>query len=90
MEIIFTRNGWEGFTYWIDTDKQMVPKIKELIKSINDSLSKGIKPEPLKYSLKGFWSRRITHEHRLVYKVTEKKGVDLKCIIIQSRYHYDH
>lgn len=90
MDIVFTRNGWEDFTYWIDTDEDIVKKIKELIKSIKANPFKGLgKPEPLRYSLKGFWSRRITQEHRLVYKVTGKKGEDQRCIIIQCRYHYD-
>ncbi len=90
MDIVFTRNGWEEFTYWIETDEEIVRKIKELIRSIQNQPFQGIgKPEPLKYSLKGFWSRRITQEHRLVYKVTGKKGEDQKCIIIQCRYHYD-
>ena len=90
MNIVFTRNGWEDFTYWIDTDEDIVKKIKELIKSIKENPFKGLgKPEPLRYSLKGFWSRQITQEHRLVYKVTGKKGEDHRCIIIQCRYHYD-
>lgn len=90
MDIVFTRNGWEDFTYWIDTDEQVVKKIKELIRSISSTPFKGLgKPEPLKYGLKGLWSRRITQEHRLVYKVTGKKGADQRCIILQCRYHYD-
>jgi toxin YoeB len=90
MEIVFTNNGWEDFTYWIDIDEDTVKKIKELIKSIKDNPFKGLgKPEPLRYSLKGFWSRRITQEHRLVYKVSGKKGEDQRCVIVQCRYHYD-
>ena len=65
-------------------------KIKELIKSIKQNPFRGIgKPEPLKHGLKGYWSRRITGEHRLVYRVSGKKGVDQKCTIIQCRFHYD-
>ncbi|MEZ4989447.1 MAG: Txe/YoeB family addiction module toxin [Saprospiraceae bacterium] len=90
MNIEFTKNGWEDFSYWIETDEEIVKKIKELIKSIRQTPFKGLgKPEPLKFALKGFWSRRITQEHRLVYKVTGKKGEDQRCIIIQCRYHYD-
>ena len=90
MDIIFTKNAWEDFSYWIDTDEYEVKKIKALIRSIRENPFKGIgKPEPLKYSLKGYWSRRINQEHRLVYKVSGKKGIDQKCIIIQCRYHYD-
>lgn len=90
MDIVFTKNGWEDFEYWIETDKDIVEKIKNLIRSIIQNPFKGLgKPEPLKHHLKGYWSRRITQEHRLVYKVTGKKGQDQKCIIIQCRFHYD-
>lgn len=90
MQIVFTPHAWEDFVYWIDNDPDTVKRIKELIKSITDSPFKGLgKPEPLKYDLKGFWSRRITSEHRLVYRVTGKKGVDQIVSIIQCRFHYD-
>ncbi|HKK78543.1 MAG TPA: Txe/YoeB family addiction module toxin [Phaeodactylibacter sp.] len=90
MIIEFTNNGWEDFEYWIETDKDIVNKIKDLLKSIRNTPFKGIgKPEPLKYGLKGYWSRRITQEHRLVYKISGKKGDDQKCSIIQCRFHYD-
>lgn len=90
MDINFTINGWEDFSYWIETDINVVQKIKELLKSIKQNPFKGIgKPEPLKFGLKGFWSRRINGEHRLIYKISGKKGVDQKCTVIQCRFHYD-
>ncbi len=90
MNFEFTQNAWEEFEYWIETDNEIVVKIKELLKDIKGSPFQGIgKPEPLKYDLKGFWSRRITGEHRLVYKVEGKKGINQKCYIIQCRFHYD-
>jgi toxin YoeB len=90
MDIVFTPNVWEDMGYWIGMDLDAVKRIKELIKSIQQDPFKGLgKPEPLKYDLKGYWSRRITDEHRLVYKVSGSKGVDQKCIIIQCRFHYD-
>lgn len=90
MDISFTTNGWEDLEYWIDNDQDTVVKIKDLIKSIRQDPFKGIgKPEPLRYDLKGYWSRRITNEHRLIYKVTGNRGVDQKCIILQCRFHYD-
>ena len=90
MNISFTSNGWEDLEYWIDNDPDTVTKIKDLIKSIRQDPFRGLgKPEPLRYDLKGHWSRRITSEHRIVYKVSGTKGVDQKCVILQSRYHYD-
>ena len=90
MTIEFTAHGWEDFNYWLENDEDAVKKIKELIKSIRQEPFKGIgKPEPLKFGLKGFWSRRITGEHRLVYSINGTKGIDQKCTIIQCRFHYD-
>lgn len=90
MNFEFTENAWEEFELWIETDSEIVNKIKELLKDIKRTPFQGIgKPEPLKYDLKGFWSRRITGEHRLVYKVEGKKGDNQKCFIIQCRFHYD-
>jgi len=90
MNFEFTENGWKDFQYWIETDNTIVDKIKDLLNEIKRTPFQGIgKPEPLKYDLKGFWSRRITGEHRLVYKIEGKKGVDQKCYIIQCRFHYD-
>jgi len=90
MNIEFTKNGWDDFEYWVDNDAEVVKKIKNLIISIRENPFKGLgKPEPLKHGLKGFWSRRITQEHRLVYQVTGKKRVNQKCSIIQCRFHYN-
>lgn len=90
MNIEFTKIAWEDFCYWIENDETQVEKIKELINIIRNDPFKGIgKLEPLKFGLKGFWSRRISGEHRLVYQIIGKKGVDQKCIIIQCRFHYD-
>ena len=90
MNIEFTQHAWDDFEYWIEHDSEVVIKIKDLLKSIRENPFRGLgKPEPLKYGLKGFWSRRITQEHRLVYKVSGKKGVDQKCSIIQCLFHYD-
>ena len=91
MNIDFTAHGWEDFTYWLENDVDTALKVKELIKAIKQNPFTGIgKPEPLKYSLQGYWSRRINGEHRLVYRVSGKKGEDQKCTIIQCRFHYDN
>ena len=90
MNIDFTAHGWEDFTYWLENDIDTAFKIKELLKAIKQNPFKGIgKPEPLKHGLQGYWSRRVTGEHRLVYKVSGKKGEDQKCTIIQCRFHYE-
>lgn len=90
MDISFTPNGWEDIEHWISNDPDTLTKIKDLIKSIRQDPFRGLgKPEPLKYDLKGYWSRRITGEHRIVYKVSGTRGVDQKCLIIQCIFHYD-
>ncbi len=89
MNVEFSKIGWEDFEYWIETDLEIVNKIRDLIKSIKQSPFSGLgKPEPLKHELKGFWSRRISGEHRLVYEISGTRGVDQKCSIVQCRYHY--
>jgi toxin YoeB len=84
MNIEFTRSAWNDYLYWQDTDKKLVRKINELIKAIARDPFEGIgKPEPLKHEYAGCWSRRITDEHRLVYKMD---GETL--VFFQLRYHY--
>ena len=90
MDIVFTPHGWEDFDYWLENDRDTVVRIKELLKAIRQNPFTGIgKPEPLKHDLKSWWSRRITGEHRLVYRVSGIKGNDQKCVILQCRFHYD-
>lgn len=90
MDILFTPNAWEDIEFWISNDIDTLSKIKEIIRSIRQDPFRGLgKPEPLRYDLKGYWSRRITGEHRIIYKVSGSKGVDQKCLIIQCRFHYD-
>ncbi len=85
MKITFTKNSWEDYTSWLNEDKRMLKKINDLIKDIqrNPFDGKG-KPEPLKYDLAGYWSRRIDREHRLVYQADEDEIRIYAC-----RYHYD-
>ncbi len=90
MNFEFTPKGWEDFIYWMENDPQICKKIDDVLKSIARTPFKGIgKPEPLKNELRGYWSRRITGDHRLVYKVSGKRGEDQKCSVIQCRFHYD-
>jgi toxin YoeB len=89
MTFEFSQNAWEEFEYWIETDTSITKKIKDLLKDIKKTPFSGLgKPEPLKHEMQGCWSRRITGEHRLVYKVEGKKGVSQKCFIVQCKLHY--
>jgi toxin YoeB len=85
MKIIFSKNSWEDYISWQREDKKMLFKINDLIKDIQRTPYQGLgKPEPLKYDLAGFWSRRIDREHRLVYQV-----IGDEILIYSCRYHYD-
>ena len=84
MKIIFSTDAWEDYLFWQKQDKKILNKINRLIKEIQRDPYNGIgEPEPLKYNWSGYWSRRITIEHRLVYKVKEDN-----LLIAQCRYHY--
>ena len=84
MILCFSDDAWEDYLYWQHHDKKIAKKINRLIKEIQRTPFEGIgEPEPLKYNWSGYWSRRITIEHRLVYRVT-----DTTVKIAQCRYHY--
>ncbi|GJQ64710.1 MAG: toxin YoeB [Melioribacteraceae bacterium] len=85
MKYIFVDESWEDYLYWQKNDKKLVKRINELLKDISRTPFTGLgKPEPLKHKYKGYWSRRIDHEHRLIYKVTDDSILIAKC-----RFHYD-
>jgi toxin YoeB len=84
MKLSFLEDAWEDYLYWSQTDKATLKKINQLIKDCMREPFGGIgKPEPLKFDMSGCWSRRITSEHRLVYRIE-----DGALIIVQCRYHY--
>ena len=84
MKLTWSEEAWEDYLYWQDTDKKTVKKINALLKEASRTPFEGKgKPEPLKHNLAGFWSRRITAEHRLVYAVSEDA-----LLIASCRYHY--
>jgi toxin YoeB len=84
MELVWQTNAWEDYVYWQAQDKKVLFRINDLIKDTLRSPFKGIgKPEPLKGNYAGCWSRRITDEHRLVYKLKEGR-----LHILQCRFHY--
>lgn len=82
--IAFLSKAFEDFNTWASEDKKVYARIVDLIKDVARNPFVGIgKPEPLKHELKGLWSRRITDEHRLVYKVTEEEVIIYSC-----KFHY--
>lgn len=83
-KVVFTTNAWEDYQYWRKEAPAKFEKINELIAACKMSLHTGIgKPEKLSGNLKGYYSRRIDLEHRLVYK-----GVGDDLVIFAARYHY--
>ena len=85
MKITFSKNSWEDYISWQTEDKRILKRINQLIKDIQRTPFEGIgNPEPLKYDLSGYWSRRIDREHRLVYQVIENE-----ILIYSCRYQYD-
>jgi len=84
MILSWSDDAWEDYLYWQVTDKKILKRINQLIKSAKRTPAEGIgKPEPLKHERSGYWSRRINQEHRLVYKCA-----DDALFIVQCRYHY--
>ena len=88
MQIAFTDHAWDDYLYWQTNDTDTLQKINDLIKEIKIEPFKGTgKPEPLKGNLAGYWSRRITGEHRLVYRISGTNPNQI-LTIIQARFHY--
>lgn len=88
MQIAFTDNAWDDYLYWQNNDPDTLQKINDLIKEIKREPFKGVgKPEPLKGNLAGYWSRRISGEHRLVYRISGTRP-NQTLTIIQTRFHY--
>jgi toxin YoeB len=84
LRLIFSAHAWDDYLFWQKTDKQTLRRINALIKETMRTPFEGIgKPEPLKHALSGYWSRRISDEHRFIYKVSED-AIE----IVQLRYHY--
>lgn len=90
MDVAFTPRAWRDFEFWLETDPIIASKIRELLKEISRNPFHGLgKPEALRYDMKGYWSRRINLEHRLIYKITGTKGIDQTCLVYECRFHYD-
>ena len=86
MKISFEPRAWEEYQFFIMNEKKLIKKINQLLDDIKRNPFEGIgKPEPLKHELLGLWSRRITDEHRLVYKISDEQ-VD----IVSCKSYYDN
>lgn len=84
MKLIFAAEAWEDYLYWQKQDKRMAERINKLIRDVQRDPFSGVgKPEPLKHALSGFWSRRSTDEHRMVYRVANDA---LEIVLL--RFHY--
>jgi toxin YoeB len=84
MKLVFSDEAWDDYLHWHRQDRKMVERINKLVQEIKREPFSGMgKPEPLKHALSGYWSRRITDEHRMVYRID---GNSL--LLAQLRYHY--
>ena len=89
MNILFSNTAWQQYLNWQKEDDKILGRINELINAIQRDPFKGIgKPEPLRQNLKGFWSRRINKEHRLVYRIVERKNENQRLEILTCQFHY--
>ena len=84
MAVVYSKKAKEDYEYWAEHNPKIVSRIEKLLKDIESQPFKGLgKPEPLKFKYSGYWSRRIDHQHRLVYKI-----FDGDVYVVQCRYHY--
>jgi toxin YoeB len=89
MQTAFTDHAWDDYVYWQNNDIDTLQEINGIIREIKRDPFKGTgKPEALKGNLAGYWSRRITAEHRLVYRISGTKPSQILTTIIQARFHY--
>lgn len=88
MRVTFSNDGWEDYQYWIDHDCPTLKKLTRLIEESRRTPFDGLgKPEPLRGELKGWWSRRITREHRLIYRIVGT-GAAQTLEVAACRFHY--
>ena len=88
MKLVFSDEAWEDYQHWININPKIKDRVNELIKKCQRTPFKGVgKPEPLRGDLSGWWSRRITQEDRMVYRVTGT-GDAQSLEIAQLRFHY--
>lgn len=84
MKFVWDQSSWDDYVWWQNQDRKVLRRINTLLQDIARNGNEGMgKPEPLKHGFQGYWSRRITEEHRLIHKV-----VDGEVRIAACRYHY--
>jgi toxin YoeB len=89
IKLLWSENAWEDYLYWQDSDRDVLRRINALLHDITRSPFKGIgKPEPLRGDLAGWWSRRITGDHRIIYRALGGNDRDRRIEIAACRYHY--
>ena len=89
MKLLWTAQSWDEYVYWLNVDPEMARKINMLLRDIRRDPFLGLgKPEPLRGNFQGWWSRRITQEHRLIYRV-QGAGENRHVEITQCRSHYE-
>jgi len=88
MKVLFLTRGWDDYSFWVETDIAVARRLNVLIRDCQRSPFVGLgRPEPLKHEFKGWWSRRLNNEHRLIYRVIGT-GDDQRLEIAQCRFHY--
>lgn len=86
MALVWDDDAWEDYLWWQSSDRSVVKRINRLLRDVQRGGHEGIgKPEPLRFQLSGYWSRRITDEHRLVYRIDDNSDI----FIASCRYHYE-
>ncbi len=89
MILIWDESAWEDYLWWQQQDRKTLKRINQLLKDIGRHGNEGLgKPDPLKHAFPGYWSRRITDEHRLVYRISNL-GEELDVRVAACRYHYE-
>ncbi|CAM5527064.1 Txe/YoeB family addiction module toxin [Streptomyces atroolivaceus] len=84
MKLVWHESAWADYVWWQTQDRKILKRINALLQDIDRNGNEGIgKPEPLRHDFHGYWSRRISEEHRLIYRVIEDE-----VRIVSCRYHY--
>ena len=90
MNILFSQDAWQQYLGWQSDDAKILNRINELLKATQRDPFRGIgKPEPLRQNYKGFWSRRITKEHRFIYRIVGSEKTTKRIEVLSCKFHYE-